>query len=153
MDIHHNEQNLFHILKGNNVEVTLNKPIHDEFLFCKRIKIINYVAEEFDIEFVKKIKKAGINHTLLCTSKEKLSEQRFKLFDFTVNLFELSELIKINKEKLPNLDLEKTKIESNKKILCGNKVYDTYYDFNDRKNKDDFFLDLDWYYLYDDQHE
>jgi hypothetical protein len=153
MDIHHNEQNLFHILKGNNVEVTLNKPIHDEFLFCKRIKIINYVAEEFDIEFVKKIKKAGINHTLLCTSKEKLSEQRFKLFDFAVNLFELSELIKINKEKLPNLDLEKTKIESNKKILCGNKVYDTYYDFNGRKNKDDFFLDLDWYYLYDDQHE
>jgi hypothetical protein len=153
MDLFHNEENLFNILKTNNAEVTLSKPIHDDLLLSKRIKNINYVAEEFDVEFVKRIKKSGVNHILLCTSKEKLSEQRFKLFDFTVNLFELSELIKINREKLPNFDLQKTKIKSNKKILCGNKVYDTYYDFNDRKNEDDFFLDLDWYYLYDDQHE
>jgi len=153
MDIHHDEQNLYHILQRNNIELTLSKPIHDELLFSKRIKTINYVAEEFDIDFVKKIKKAGINHVLLCTSKEKLSEQRFNLFDFTINLFELKELIKINEQKLPSLDLEKIKVESNKKIICGNKVYDTYYDFNGRKNKDDFFLDLDWYYLYDDQHE
>jgi hypothetical protein len=153
MDIHHDEQNLYHILQRNNIELTLSKPIHDELLFSKKIKTINYVTEEFDIEFVQKIKKAGINHVLLCTSKEKLSEQRFKLFDFTVNLFETKELIKANKEKLPELNLQKIKVQSNKKILCGNKVYDTYYDFNNRKNEDDFFLDLDWYYLYDDQHE
>jgi hypothetical protein len=153
MDINHNEQALYHILINNNVEVTLTKPIDDELLFSKKIKAINYVAEEFDIEFVKKIKKSGVNLTLLCNSKEKLSEQRFNLFDFTVNLFEINEIIKTNKEKLPNLDLEKTKVQSNKKIICGNKVYETYYDFNSIKNEDDFFLDLDWFYLYNDQHE
>jgi hypothetical protein len=153
MDIHHDEQNLYYILQRNNIELTLSKPIHDELLFSKKIKRINYIAEEFDIEFVKKIKKAGVDHTLLCKSKEKISEQRFNLFDFTINLFEAKELIKVNEQKLLNLDLEKTKIESNKKIICGDKIYNTYYDFNSRKNKDDFFLDLDWYYLYDDQHE
>ena len=153
MDINHDEQALYHILGNNNVELTLTKPINDELLFSKKIRAINYVAEEFDIEFVKKIKKSGVNHTLLCTSKEKLAQQRFNLFDFTIHLFEINEIIKTNKEKLPNLDLEKTKVQSNKKIICGNKVYETCYDFNNRRNEDDFFLDLDWYYLYNNQHE
>jgi hypothetical protein len=153
MDINHDEQALYHILVNNNAEVTLTKPIDDELLFSKKITAINYVTEEFDIEFVKKIKKSGVNHTLLCTSKEKLAQQRFNLFDFTIHLFEINEIIKTNKEKLPNLDLEKTKVQSNKKIICGNKVYETCYDFNNRRNEDDFFLDLDWYYLYNNQHE
>jgi hypothetical protein len=153
MDINHNEQALYYILRRNNVEVTLTRPIDDELLFSKKIKTINYVAEEFDIEFVKKIKKSGVNLTLLCTSKEKLAQQRFNLFDFMVHLLEINEIIKTNKEKLPNLNLKKTKVQSNKKIICGDKVYETYYDFNSRKNEDDFFLDLDWFYLYNDQHE
>ena len=70
-----------------------------------------------------------------------------------VNQIQDDEIIKQNKERFPNHDLNKIKIKSGKKTICGDKVYETLYDFRGRKNSDDFFLDLDWFMVYSDSDE
>ena len=58
-------------------------------------------------------------------------------------------VIKENREKLKDVNLNSLKIRSNKKIICGGEVYESLFDRNDRKNEDDFFIDLDWLMVYD----
>ncbi len=38
--------------------------------------------------------------------------------------------------------------KSRKKIICGNNIYESHYDRNERKNENDLFVDLDWLMLY-----
>ena len=44
--------------------------------------------------------------------------------------------------------LNSLKIKSRKKIICGNKIYESHYDKNNRKNEEDLFVDLDWFIIY-----
>jgi hypothetical protein len=153
MDHCHNEDVLEDLLLRNNVEITTNKIINDRILNSKKIRCINYIADEFDVDFVKKIKKLGINHILLCSKEENLSDERKKLFDFQINSFNQKEIIESNKLKLKNVDLNKVKFYSNKKIICGDQVYDSLFEFYNRKNDDNFFIDLDWFYVYNENYE
>ena len=78
---------------------------------------------------------------------------RYKIFDFLVNKSIESDIIKQNKKLFGDHDLNKVKVESGKKTLCGDQLYETLYDFNGRENIDDFFLDLDWFTVYSDINE
>lgn len=46
------------------------------------------------------------------------------------------------------MNLNSLKIKSRKKIICGNNIYESHYDRNERKNENDLFVDLDWLMLY-----
>ena len=45
-------------------------------------------------------------------------------------------------------DFNKIKLKSGKKVVCGNKIYDSYFDLNNRKNLDHFFIDLEFFRVY-----
>jgi hypothetical protein len=153
MDIEHNEDVLEYVLQKNKVEVTVAKPISEKLLASKRIKKIMYKADKLDTNFIKLLKKYAIGMGLVCTSTKNISSERSKLFDFLVNECNEKGIIKQNKERFKGHDLNKLKIKSAKKTICGDKIYETLYDFKGRRNSDDFFLDLDWFMVYSDPDE
>tara|TARA_R110002020_G_scaffold92416_7_gene223773 strand:- start:302 stop:1432 length:1131 start_codon:yes stop_codon:yes gene_type:complete len=153
MDIEHNESVLEHILQRNEVEVTTSLPINEKLLASKRIKKIIYKTHKFDLNFIKLMKKHAIKNGLVCTSEKTIASERAKLFDYLINPSQEKDIVKQNKERFQGHNLNKIKIKSGKKIICGDKVYETLYDFRGRKNSDDFFLDLDWFIVYSDSDE
>lgn len=153
MDYAHNEQVLSNIIKNNKVEVTLSKPINLKFLYSGRINKIVYKADSFDSEFLNEIKKSSIPHVIICTSAKNLSDERAKNFDFLINYLDVEGLIKINKNKIGEKDFDKLKIKSNKQVVCGNKVFTSFFELNSRKNLDHFYLDLEFFRLYTEPDE
>lgn len=148
MDLLHNEEVLKNILSNNFVELSLCKPVSEEILLTNKIRVINYITEEFDKDFVEKIKSLGIQLNLLCTSEEKLSEQRFKFFDYNVFLYDLKSILRNNIEKLKDSFDLNLKTFSNKKIIIGEKQYSSYLEATNSREL--FFLDLDWLLVYTD---
>ena len=154
MDLFHNEEILLKILQNNkSCHVTLNQPISIEALKSNRIAHINYKSDSFDKEFVKQIRNLGIKETLLCSSKENLANERFELFDFTINYYNEKEIIEENKKKFLEIDFKNIKIKSSKKIALGDNLYECLFDLNQRQDLDEFFLDIDWLMIYDEIHE
>tara|TARA_R110002167_G_scaffold310007_1_gene514902 strand:+ start:2269 stop:3399 length:1131 start_codon:yes stop_codon:yes gene_type:complete len=153
MDYAHNENVLLEILKRNIVEVTLSKPIGENIIKSNRIKKIIYKADSFDQDFCKLIKKEGIPHVLVCTSSENLSEERTKNFDSLISHLDIKESIENSKKKINIDDFNKIKIKSNKQIVCGDKLYKSYFDLNERKNLDHFYVDLEFLNVYIDPDE
>tara|TARA_R100000231_G_C5328323_1_gene165561 strand:+ start:1453 stop:2574 length:1122 start_codon:yes stop_codon:yes gene_type:complete len=150
MDYAHNEAVLQNIILNNNVEVTLSKPINLKFLSSGKIKKIVYKANSFDSSFLNEIRKSAIPHIIVCTSSENLAFERMKNFDFLINYLDLKGFIKNNKKKI-STDLANIKILSNKKIVCGDKVYNSFYELNSKKNTDHFYIDLEFFRVYTDQ--
>ena len=153
MDYEHNEEVLANIIQRNKVEVTLSKPIPLSFIKSGRITKIVYKTDIFDGEFCRSIKQSSIPHTLICTSKENLKEQRANNFDFLINYLNKKDLIKHNKKRIKIKDFNNIKIKSGKKVVCGDKIYDSYFDLNKRENSDHFFLDLEFFRVYTDSDE
>jgi hypothetical protein len=153
MDYAHNEALLAGIIENNKVEVTLSKPIDLQFLKSGRINKIVYKADTFDSNFLKEIKKSAIPHIIICTSEKTLAQERAKNFDFLINYLDIKALIKNNKKEIGDVDFKNLKIKSGKKIVCGNKIYDSYFDLNDRKNLDHFYIDLDFFRVYTEEDE
>jgi len=149
MDLHHNEEVLKQIIQFAPVEVTLNRPISAEILASKKIQRLTYEADSFDEDFIETLTKFGINATLVCSSSKNLEKERTKHFNCLIHKTKKHSTIKGNKEKLKGINLNSLKIKSNKKIICGDKIYESLFDKNDRKNEDDFFVDLDWLMVYD----
>ena len=152
MDLSHNEKVLKHILGFTTAEVVTANPISADILFSKRITRITYEAPEFDEDFVKLLKKTGLPTTLVCTKEKNISKQRVKYFDYLIHLDKKPKVISDNKKLLEGRNLNSLKIKSRKKIICGNNIYESHYDRNERKNEDDLFVDLDWLMLYN-EHE
>jgi hypothetical protein len=146
MDIHHNEEVLYEIIKNNTVELTLSNPISEEILLSRRIRAINYLANEFDEIFVKKVKSLGIHLNLLCVSKDKLAQQRRIFFDYDIIFHDMNSLIKENSKKISNINEKDVKLKSNKTIFIGSKQFSSYLEAINSNNL--FLLDLDWVYLY-----
>lgn len=146
MDFHHNDKCLQQILLNNQAEVTTKSPFNLNFPHVRNIKRVNYLASDFDLLFIENIKKLGIPITLLCDSSENLSKERLKMFDYTVNFLDLPKLIAENKLKL-GANPWQASIRSNKTVVCGENVYESLYKFSGKE--DDFFVDLDWFYVYD----
>tara|TARA_R100000008_G_scaffold5135_1_gene3154 strand:+ start:1706 stop:2830 length:1125 start_codon:yes stop_codon:yes gene_type:complete len=153
MDIAHNEQNLSFIVRDYEVEVTLSKPIDKKFLACGRIKKIAYKTDRFDPEFCDLMKAHAIPHALICTSPETLSEEREKNFDLLINYLNEEEIILNNKKRIKVDDFSKIKIKSGKTVVSGQQAYETFFDLNDRKNLDHFYLDLDYFRVYTEEDE
>ena len=153
MDYEHNEEVLADIIQRNKVEVTLSKPIPVSFIKSGRITKIVYKTDSFDSEFCRDIKQSSIPHVLICTSEENLKKQRAHNFDFLINYLNKKDLIKHNKKRIKIDDFSSIKIKSGKKVVCGNEIYDSYFDLNDRKNLDHFFLDLEFFRVYTDRDE
>ena len=153
MDLLHNEDNLNNILQTSVASVVTRKPIDDQFLNSSRIKNINYVSDEFDEEFVKKILNRGIQMNLICTDKNKLKDQRVKFFDFKILPFDEQEKIENSKKEVEEEVAKNSSIASRKKIIKNQKEYNSLYEANGKKNIDDLFLDLEWKMLYNKSNE
>jgi hypothetical protein len=152
MDLDHNEEVLKNIIQRNFVEVILTEPIDESLLVSKKIKNILYKNDNFNADFIKKVKRHGVPLALVCNKKENVSSLRASFFDLFIYECNESKIIEQNKERFKH-NLNQLKIKSGKKIVCGNKIYQTLYEFNGKKNKDDFFLDLDWFFIYADGDE
>lgn len=146
MDREHNEEFLLEFLRSNAAEVTIAKPIPEEILLTRRIRILNYIAPEFDIDFVNKVKALGITINLLCCDEKLLSSQRFKLFDFNIEFLDFEKKAFENSTKITNLDINSIKIKSNKKVIHDGIIYPSLFDYSKKIN--DFYLDLDWLMAY-----
>ena len=153
MDLAHNEEVLEHIIQRNEVEVVTKQPISERLLASKRIKKVIYKSDEFDTDFIYLIKKYGIQHGLACIDEKNVEKERARLFDFLINHLDEKAIIKQNKDRFNPDDFNIIKIVSGKKVVCGAKVFESIFDFNDRKNLDDFFLDLDFFSVYINSHE
>ena len=153
MDYAHDEDILANILQRNKVEVTLSKPIHKSLIDSGRIKKIVYKADSFDKDFCRTIKQSSIPHVLICTSENKLKEQRANNFDFLINYLNKKDLVENNKKRIKIDNFDKIKIKSGKRVVCGDQIYDSFFDLNGRKNLDDFFLDLEFFRVYIDGDE
>lgn len=146
MDKYFNLDVLSYILERQSVEITTDKPIPAEFLVKNRIKVVNYISDSLDEDFVKLLKKEGINNILLCSSEKNLKEQRYKFFDYNIYLFDEKKIIKRNKKRLKKKDLKDFKVNSARKIIKGDKIYSSYYEIS--KKKKDLYLDLNWLMIY-----
>jgi len=148
MDLAHNEDVLSKILQFTAAEVTTNNPIDANIIMSKRISRITYEANSFDENFVALLKKSGIDTTLVCKSKKNIDKERVRFFDYLIHEDKKPKLIQDNKKTLEGVNLNSLKIKSRKKIICGNNIYESHYDRNERKNENDLFVDLDWLMLY-----
>ena len=99
------------------------------------------------------IKKSSIPHVIICTSPKNLSKERAENFDFLIHYLDVEGLIKINKNKIGKKDFDKLKIYSNKKVVCGDKIYNSFFELNSRKNLDHFYLDLEFFRVYTEKDE
>jgi hypothetical protein len=152
MDLHFDEDALFECLQSNGCEITTSQTLSEKILDSKNIRHINYFTDTFDVDFIKKMEKRGLKMTLLCPIKENLPKERKKLFDHKIHFFSEEDLIEKNKLKF-NHKLDGIKIRSSKKIVIGNKVFESKFDAFGRKNPDDFFVDLEWLFVYDIKNE
>lgn len=152
MDKGHNEEVLNHIIQRNTVEVITEKPIQESLLASGKIKKITYRSNNLEGEFIKTIKNYGIPSLLICSDKNKLSSIRADHFDFLIQECSEGNVIKQNKKRFKG-DPRQCLIQSNKKIVCGDKIFHSLYEFNDKKNEDDFYVDLDWLFVYTEENE
>ena len=152
MDMSHNEDVLRNIIQRNNVEVILKEPISEDILATKKIKKILYKSDNFDSEFISKAKKYGVSLGLICTEKENIPKLRADFFDLFVHECNEDKIIEQNKDRF-DCNLNGLKIKSGKKVVCGDKTYETIYEFNGEENKDEILLDLDWLFIYSDNDE
>lgn len=88
LDMAINEHNLVQFLANQprQVELILVQPFKTEIFdhFKSKISKIIYYANEFDEKFLKYLKHSAIPFELNCMSKESLSEQRNKFFNFDI---------------------------------------------------------------------
>lgn len=153
MDYAHNERHLMEVMKNNKVEVTTAKPIQKIFLNSGQINKIIYKADSFDSDFLQQIKESSIPHVIICTSKENLAKERADNFDFLINHLDIDNLIKINKKSIGDVDFNKIKIKSGKKVVVENTVYDSVFDLNRRKNINQFYIDLEFFRVYTEEYD
>lgn len=153
MDYAHNERHLMEVMKNNKVEVTTAKPIQKIFLNSGQINKIIYKADSVDSDFLQQIKESSIPHVIICTSKENLAKERADNFDFLINHLDIDNLIKINKKSIGDVDFNKIKIKSGKKVVVENTVYDSVFDLNRRKNINQFYIDLEFFRVYTEEYD
>jgi hypothetical protein len=88
MDIHHNEEIVFNLLKSRNspVSIITHTPLSGNFLKAARSKvqrIIQTFKEGYKLEDLENLKNSGIPYSLVWIGKkDNLSDVRLELFDF-----------------------------------------------------------------------
>ena len=151
MDKHYSLEALSKFISQEKIEITTNQPIPSNSLIKDKIKCINYISDSFDSDFINEVSKKGIKLILMCTDKEKASEERLKNFDHKIYPYYKTEIIEKNKNKIGEIDLENLNIHSRRKIIYNGKEYSSYFQISEKK--EDLFLDLDWLMCYYISHE
>jgi hypothetical protein len=157
MDLHHNEECLFHWLKnGYKAHIITKKPIPVEKLksFRPNIGRLILMAESLDsytLEYLKAAKNLGLDLVIFCENKEILPHMREKFFDYVVEELDWAE-----QKELDNIPKD-AKFFTKKQIHSNGQIYPsvTHYKQNipfSRANKilDDkeFWLDMEHFYFY-----
>jgi hypothetical protein len=146
MDKNHNEDFLKAYLNAQASEITIAKPISNDILLSRKIKILNYMANEFDRDFVNYVLSLGITINLICTDKDLLAQQRLNLFDFNIEFLDLRKKIEDGAKIIEGFEINNLSISSRKKVVFKSKIYNSLYEYS--QNIDDFCIDLEWMMLY-----
>ena len=158
-DYHFHEERIIHWLQGRMVNLLIEEPINLNLLKYFKQNIVQLtvnINDSFSEEYLKSVVATGIKLEIFCEHKEKITDFRFKLFDFDIeeSIFkskkDLEEsLNKFNKNtyflsgKILISDGEKyscLEAKKQKNVLTGEPeiVYDT----------EDFWKELDHYRLF-----
>jgi hypothetical protein len=161
MDYHFDEESAIRWLDNRNLNILTDKPINLNLLkyFKKNIAQLTInINDSFDEPYLKQAKAAGINVQIFCENNEKLSDYRFKLFDFDVNesMFKKKDDLGDDLNKIN----ENTKFLSGKVLLSDGKKYSCYEAKKAKKeltgapevvyDSNDFWKELDHYRLIND---
>lgn len=137
------------LLLRKKCELTLSEKIKINTEILRNAHSINYVAEEFDKDFINQIKKSGVKYTLICSNKNTIAEQRLTFFDEEIHLWDIESYIE-NKKIKEKIDINSLKIISNKKILVGDKIYSSWW--QESGEEKDLWIDKDWVLAYIESH-
>ncbi len=86
-DYHFHEERIIHWLQGRMVNLLIAEPINLNLLKYFKQNIVQLtvnINDSFSEEYLKSVVATGIKLEIFCEHKEKLSDFRFKLFDFDV---------------------------------------------------------------------
>ncbi len=149
MDIVHNEQNMSNLLKlaTRPCEIITTKEINTQALefFKSKISKVVYFAEEFSDSFLEYLRVSGIQFELNCLSKEKLSEQRNKFFNYDIVYLNPEEEAEKLRDRELKLLQEKAKVSSGKYYLVGDQICMT---LGNDHNELKFWLDAPHFRIY-----
>ena len=152
LDLLNKEENILHLCTKNKLSLIIKEPVSDLLLNQVNISSIFYISDSFDANFIEKVKSLGITINLLCTDKEKISEQRYVFFDYRIFLLDEEEKINKNKKKL-TLEEKDFSLKSYSLFYKNGEVYSSLYEANGKENLDDIFLDLETLMIYTESNE
>jgi hypothetical protein len=157
MDLHHNEQCLFHWLaNGYKAHIISRKPVNLDGLKQFRPNIGRLILmadslESFSAEYLKAAKNLGLDVLIFCEKKEILPQMREKLFDYVVEELDYPEQKELDKIPKDAKFFTKKQIISNGQIFPSVAHYKNNIPFS-RANQiidcQDFWLDFEYFYFY-----
>lgn len=150
MDLCFNENVCFQILANQNeqVKLTTDKPFSEKFLDLAKPKIseIEYVAEEFDADFLQRVRSLGIKLKLRCNKKENLKDQRMEFFDYEIEEDDsLEQAKKLREEFGEQFKKDKLKAFSGKYYINGEKISSF---IGESKEDIKFWIDVPYFFCY-----
>lgn len=161
-----NDQVMMQTLQQRDVVIVTDRPINVEMIapFKSKIKTLMYRLDKNDnIDFVKKMKSAGIKFNLVCEDPQKLDALKFKYMDYEiVHLVKHADPQDI--EKVRAMNFNGLKYKSNRYILADGKIYISKaalyenkpinsveileQDLNIIENKESILQELEHFYIY-----
>ena len=86
-DYHFHEERIIHWLQGRMVNLLIEEPINLNLLKYFKQNIVQLtvnINDSFSEEYLKSVVATGIKLEIFCEHKQKMSDFRFKLFDFDI---------------------------------------------------------------------
>jgi hypothetical protein len=157
MDLHHNEQCLFHWLaNGYKAHIITRKPINLDGLkqFRPNIGRLILMADSLDsytLEYIKAAKNLGLDVIIFCDNEEILSTMREKFFDYNVEILDFPERKVVDSIPKDAKFFSKKQIHSNGQIFPSVAHYKQNIPFsraNQILDNQDFWLDFEYFYFY-----
>lgn len=157
MDLHHNEQCLFHWLQsGYKAHIIARSPVSLDGLkqFRAQIGRLILMADSLDsysLEYIKAAKSLGLDVVIFCDNEEILPTMRERFFDYNVEILDLPD------RKVVNEIPKDAKFFTKKQIFSNGKTYPSIAHYKNnlpfcRANKiidcDEFWLDMEWFFFY-----
>ena len=157
MDLHHNEQCLFHWLSsGYKAHIITRSPVSLDGLkqFRAQIGRLILMADSLDsysLEYIKAAKSLGLDVVIFCDNEEILPTMRERFFDYNVEILDLPDCKVVDEIPKDAKFFTKKQLHSNGQIYPSVAHYKQGVPFS-RANKildfDDFWLDLEYFYFY-----
>jgi hypothetical protein len=113
-DYHFHEERIIHWLQGRMVNLLIEEPINLNLLKYFKQNVVQLtvnINDSFSEEYLKSVVATGIKLEIFCEDKEKITDFRFKLFDFDIE----ASIFKSKKD----LDESLNKFSKNTYFLSG----------------------------------